>query len=49
VLSHPAVTGAIVGVRSEREALELAPAAEMRLPEEKDAAIDRVTSAQLPQ
>jgi aryl-alcohol dehydrogenase-like predicted oxidoreductase len=35
VLSHPAVTGAIVGVRNERESSELAPAAGMRLtPEE---------------
>jgi aryl-alcohol dehydrogenase-like predicted oxidoreductase len=31
VLSHPAVTGAIVGVRNEREASELAPAADLRL------------------
>jgi aryl-alcohol dehydrogenase-like predicted oxidoreductase len=31
VLSHPAVTGAIVGVRNEGEAAELAPAAEVTL------------------
>ena len=31
VLSHPAVTGAIVGVRNEREAMQLAPAADLRL------------------
>jgi len=31
VLSHPAVTAAIVGVRNEREALEIAAAADLRL------------------
>jgi aryl-alcohol dehydrogenase-like predicted oxidoreductase len=39
VLSHPAVTGAIVGVRNEREAAELAHAAHLRLLPEEVAAI----------
>jgi aryl-alcohol dehydrogenase-like predicted oxidoreductase len=39
VLSHPAVTGAIVGVRNEREAGELASAAELRLTPDEIAAI----------
>ena len=39
VLSHPAVTGAIVGVRNERDAAELAPAARLRLTADELAAI----------
>ena len=39
VLSHPAVTGAIVGVRNEREASELAPAAGLRLTSEEVARV----------
>ncbi len=39
VLSHPAVTGAIVGVRNEREAAELAQGAELRLTPAEVAAI----------
>jgi aryl-alcohol dehydrogenase-like predicted oxidoreductase len=39
VLSHPAVTGAIVGVRTEREAAELGAAAQLRLTPEEVAAI----------
>jgi aryl-alcohol dehydrogenase-like predicted oxidoreductase len=39
VLSHPAVTGAIVGVRNEREAAELAPAAKLRFTPDEVAAI----------
>jgi aryl-alcohol dehydrogenase-like predicted oxidoreductase len=38
-LSHPAVTGAIVGIRNEREAAELGHAAELRLSPEERAAI----------
>ena len=48
-LSHPAVTGAVVGVRTEREAAELVQAAEMRLSDEEVAAVDRVTSVRLSQ
>jgi aryl-alcohol dehydrogenase-like predicted oxidoreductase len=39
VLSHPAVTGAIVGVRNEREAAELALAARLRLTPDEVAGI----------
>jgi aryl-alcohol dehydrogenase-like predicted oxidoreductase len=39
VLSHPAVTGAIVGVRTEPEAAELAEAARLRLTPDEVAAI----------
>ena len=39
VLSHPAVTGAIVGVRNEREAAELGQMAELRLTQDEVAAI----------
>jgi aryl-alcohol dehydrogenase-like predicted oxidoreductase len=39
VLSHPAVTGAIVGVRNEREAAELPQAAAVRLTPDERAAI----------
>jgi aryl-alcohol dehydrogenase-like predicted oxidoreductase len=39
VLSHPAVTGAIIGVRNEREAAELASLAEQRLTAAEVAAI----------
>ena len=39
VLSHPAVTGAIVGVRNEREAAELPRAAAVRLTPDERAAI----------
>jgi aryl-alcohol dehydrogenase-like predicted oxidoreductase len=39
VLSHPAVTGAIVGVRNQREGTELAQMAELRLTRDEVAAI----------
>jgi aryl-alcohol dehydrogenase-like predicted oxidoreductase len=39
VLSHAAVTGAIVGVRNEREAAELAPAVRLRPTPDEVAAI----------
>jgi aryl-alcohol dehydrogenase-like predicted oxidoreductase len=39
VLSHPAVTGAIVGVRNEREGAELAQTADLRLTPDEVAAI----------
>lgn len=45
VLSHPAVTGAIVGVRSEREAAELDDAADLRLTPEEVSAITSLRSA----
>ena len=44
VLSHPAVTGAIVGIRSEREAAELGLAAELRLTPEERTAIASVAA-----
>jgi aryl-alcohol dehydrogenase-like predicted oxidoreductase len=44
VLSHPAVTGAIVGIRNEREAAELGPAAALRLTPEERAAIASVAA-----
>ena len=44
VLSHPAVTGAIVGVRNERDAAELAPAARLRLTPDELAAIAALTA-----
>jgi aryl-alcohol dehydrogenase-like predicted oxidoreductase len=43
VLSHAAVTGAIVGVRNEREALELAQGADLRLSADELAAIAAAT------
>jgi len=43
VLSHPAVTGAIVGVRNEREAAELAQAAGLRLTPDEVALIASTT------
>ncbi|HXY86144.1 MAG TPA: aldo/keto reductase [Gaiellaceae bacterium] len=42
VLSHPAVTGAIVGVRNEREAGELPRAASMRLTADELAAVKAI-------
>jgi aryl-alcohol dehydrogenase-like predicted oxidoreductase len=43
VLSHAAVTGAIVGVRNEREAREVAQRAELRLTPDEVAAIQSTT------
>ena len=43
MLSHPAVTGAIVGVRNEREALEVAQGADLRLTPDEVAAIQSTT------
>jgi aryl-alcohol dehydrogenase-like predicted oxidoreductase len=44
VLSHPAVTGAIVGIRNDREAAELGLAAELRLTPEERTAIASVAA-----
>ena len=44
-VSHPAVTGAIVGVRNEREAAELAGAARLRLAPNERATIAAAASA----
>jgi aryl-alcohol dehydrogenase-like predicted oxidoreductase len=45
VLSHPAVTGAIVGVRNEREGAELAQMAQVRLtPDEVATIADEICS-----
>jgi aryl-alcohol dehydrogenase-like predicted oxidoreductase len=44
VLSHPAVTGAIVGIRNELEAAELGLAAELRLTPEERTAIASVAA-----
>ena len=45
VLSHPAVTGAIVGVRSEREAEEVAAAASLRLTDDERRRVEAALSA----
>jgi aryl-alcohol dehydrogenase-like predicted oxidoreductase len=45
VLSHPAVTGAIVGVRNEREAAELAQMGALRLTDDERAALSLASAS----